>query len=236
MKKQEVKYFRFKLEDGSISESGSFRGYASIWGVLDSYGDIVERGAFRKTLKEKKGRKIKLLWSHNAGDPPIGYLVAAEDDHGLYVEGQLFLEANQKAREVYAAMKAGVLDGISIGYRTVKDAVDNEAGVRRLKEVELYEISICNFQACPGAVVTGVKSLDDLAGCVEALRDERLSDEQKKDLAQYIDSLKALLPGEPPPADTPPGNEPPIADSGQKREAVEAVKSLVEWTRGQLQK
>ena len=125
---------------------------------------------------------------------------------------------------------------ISIVYRTVKDAVDNEAGVRRLKEVELYEISICNFQACPGAIVTGVKSLDDLAGCVEALRDERLSDEQKKDLALYIDSLKALLPGEPPPADTPPGNEPPIADSGQRREAVEAVKSLVEWTRGQLQK
>lgn len=234
MDKHEIKFYRFKLEDGSLTENGAFKGYASIWGVTDSYGDVVERGAFKKTLKEKKGGKIKLLWSHDAYGTPIGYVIATEDEKGLYVEGQLFLDSNTKAREVYAAMRAGILDGLSIGYRTVKEVIDREANVRRLKEIELFEISICNFQACPGAVVTGVKALDDLAGLIDELKEESLSDEQKRDLAQYTESLKALLSTEPPPAGTHGKQEPP-ADSGVDPIVADAVKSLHQTVQGLLQ-
>jgi len=233
MSKHGVKIYRFRLDDDSLTETGSFRGYASIWNVVDSQGDIVEKGAFRKTLKEKKNGRVKLLWSHDAYGPPIGYVAAAEDEHGLAVEGQLFLDANAKAREAYAAAMAGVLDGLSIGYKTIKDSMDRSANVRRLKELELYEVSLCNFQACPGAVVTGVKSLDALAGCVEELRGESLDEEQKTELVNQIESLKALLLGtEPPPAGTPSGQEPPV-DSGLGP-VIEAAQALVQTTRAKF--
>jgi len=231
-KKHGVKFYRFKLDNDSLTEAGAFRGYASIWNVVDSQGDIVEKGAFRKTLKEKKNGRVKLLWSHDAYGPPIGYVTAAEDEHGLAVEGQLFLEANARAREAYAAAMADVLDGLSIGYKTIKDTMDRSANVRRLKELELYEISLCNFQACPGAVVTGVKSLDALAGCVEELRGESLDEEQKTELINQIESLQALLPKSEPPAGTPSGQEPPV-DSGLGP-VIEAAQALVQTTRAKF--
>ena len=148
--------FKFSMNDGE-TEAGAFTGYASIFGVVDSYGDAVQKGAFKKTLKEKK--KWPLLWSHDAMLVPIGLISGEEDDSGFKVNGQLNVDI-ALARDVRSAMKQGSVNGLSIGYKTVKELIDRESGIRQLKEIDLWEISACVFQACPGAEVTDVKSIE----------------------------------------------------------------------------
>lgn len=147
--------FKFTVAEGE-TEAGKFTGYGSVFDVIDSYGDAVQKGAFKKTLREKK--KFPLLWSHDSMLVPIGIVSGEEDDHGLKLMGELNLDI-ELARDVRSAMKQGALDGISIGYNVVKELVDRSTGVRQLKEINLWELSICVFQACPGAEVTEVKSL-----------------------------------------------------------------------------
>jgi HK97 family phage prohead protease len=146
--------FKFTMAEGD-AEPGSFTGYGSVFDAVDSYGDAVRKGAFKKTLREKK--KFPLLWSHDSMLVPIGIITGEEDDHGLKVAGSLNLDI-QLARDVRSAMKQESINGLSIGYNVVKKDIDNETGIRTLKEINLWEISACVFQACPGAVVAEIKS------------------------------------------------------------------------------
>ena len=146
--------FRFTVAEGD-TEPGSFTGYGSVFDMVDSYGDAVRKGAFKKTLKEKK--RFPLLWSHDSMLVPIGIITGEEDDHGLKVAGSMNLDI-QLARDVRSAMKQESVNGLSIGYNVVKKDIDNETGVRTIKEINLWEISACIFQACPGAVVAEIKS------------------------------------------------------------------------------
>lgn len=144
------------LELKGLSEDGRFAGYASVFDVVDTQRDVVLRGAFQKSIRTRVGQ-IKLLWQH-AMQEPIGYFTTMfEDGHGLYVEGQLMLEV-EKAREAYALLKRGVVKGLSIGYSPVRYAVDPDSGVRKLSEVELWEVSLVTFPANEAAQVTVVKS------------------------------------------------------------------------------
>ena len=151
-KKLETKEFPFVLTKMD-EELGTFTGYASIWDIVDSYGDAVAKGAFRKTLKDNDS--FPMLWSHNT-DTPIGIITGKEDKLGLAVEGKLNLDV-QRAVEIRSLMKQKAIKGLSIGYQTMKEDADREAGTRILKELKLWEISPCVFQACPGAEVDGVK-------------------------------------------------------------------------------
>jgi HK97 family phage prohead protease len=155
MKDLETKDLKFSL-DGIDEEKGIFRGYASIYGVIDSYGDVVDKGAFRRTIKDNT--QFPLLWSHDV-QKPIGIVIPKEDHTGLKVEGHLNLDV-QLGRETRSLMKQGAVSGLSIGYQVVKSEPDEveKAPVRRLKEIKLWEISPVVFQACPGAVVADVKS------------------------------------------------------------------------------
>jgi HK97 family phage prohead protease len=211
MKKQ----FRFKLDGTSVDEAGHFTGYASIFGMIDSYGDIVDKGAFKKTIRDRK--RIKLLWSHDAFAPAIGYVELEEDEKGLRVgKGQLYLDI-ERAREAYVNMKNGTLDGLSIGYNVVKENIDRATNERHLKEISLWEVSLCNFQACPGAVVTDVKSrLDRLREDIEGIEEAEITPELRADLIKHIESLIALHGKAEPPAGTPETSlaEEPPADSG----------------------
>ena len=158
MKNLEKKYFPFTLEKFDEG-TGTFSGYASVFGAEDSYGEVVDKGAFKKTLLEKK--RHKLFWSHDAGSPGIGYIEPTEDKVGLrFQDAQLYLDI-QRAKEAYINLKNGTLDGVSIGYKVVRDYLDPETKLRHLKEIALWEISLCNFQACPGAVVIDVKANKD---------------------------------------------------------------------------
>lgn len=136
------------------AREGFFSGYASVFNGVDSYGDTITPGAYKKTLK-KRARPIRMRWNHYG--PVIGkWLNIAEDEKGLYVEGEL-TPGHSVAEDVYASMKHGSIDGMSIGYRPVK-IEDHGDGKRTLKEIELVEISVVEEPADLGAKVGEVKA------------------------------------------------------------------------------
>ncbi len=156
---KEIKAFPFKIDQ--VEDTGQFCGYAAVFGNVDLGGDVLDPGAFRKTLKAHRGRVP--IFDHHDPRKHIGWnLEAREDRHGLFVCGQLNLDV-QLARERHALMKqaarVGGRTGLSIGFRTVRD--EGERGrpaVRRLKEIQLYEYSLVSFPMNPRAAVTQVKA------------------------------------------------------------------------------
>lgn len=148
----------FKLSVKDIQDSGEFEGLASVYGNTDEYGDVVERGAFTKTLAEQ-GDSRPLLWQHYM-DSPLGIASLTDTDVGLKITGKLH-PAVSKANEAISLMKMGALRGLSIGFRTMKDTWDTEKGIRRLTEIKLYEVSLVTIPANPLAQVTSVKSYQD---------------------------------------------------------------------------
>jgi len=144
----------FKFEVKSIDEQGVFEGYADEFNNEELGGDIIEPGAFKKTLKENP--KMPILWQHDPREPIGVTLEAYEDDKGLRVKGQLNLETT-KGREAYALLKQGALKGLSIGYDAVKELW--EGTTRRLKEIRLWEWSLVTFPMNLQAQVTAVKAV-----------------------------------------------------------------------------
>ncbi len=151
------KHLDLAFDVKALDEAGAFEGYASVFGVVDGFDDVVAPGAFAATLaRNQGGRDIKLLWQHDSAEPIGAWDSIVEDERGLHVRGRLLLDVRRGA-EAYARHTAGAIGGLSIGYTAVEAAVDPETGARRLLEVELWEISLVTFQACPGAAVTAVK-------------------------------------------------------------------------------
>lgn len=150
-----TKAFALKVDD--VEETGVFTGYGSIFGNLDSYGEIVEPGAFEKSLARHAKEKTNplMLWQHDSWEPIGVWDDLVEDRKGLRATGRL-LRGVQKADEAYIRLKAGAVQGLSIGYREVK--VEPDGNNRRLKELDLIEISIVSFPANRRARVDGVKS------------------------------------------------------------------------------
>lgn len=169
-----LKAIRFKTTD--IAEDGTFEGYGSIFNTVDTYGDIVLPGCFAESLKRhaEAGTRPKGLWQHDPALPIITWLELAEDRTGLRCKGKLLLEV-EKAREAYALMKAGEIDGLSIGYETVEEEfiapsevkallgfeADGQPGYdgryRLLKSCDLWEISAVTFPACKPSKIDAVK-------------------------------------------------------------------------------
>lgn len=150
-------------------EEGTFTAYASVFGNVDLYGDVVVEGAFSKDLKrwEDSGNPIPLLFGHRMDDPDynIGHVLHAEEDsHGLKITGQLDLEGG-KGRQVYRLLKGRRVTQMSFAYDIVDatwETRDGE-GVYLLKELALHEVSVVPLGANPETEVLGVKSLADLA-------------------------------------------------------------------------
>lgn len=148
---------------GLDDTTGKFEGYGSVFGVKDWYRDVVMPGAFTRTLNEhkQKGSMPKLLWQHDSYAPCGIFTEMHEDSKGLYVKGQLLLDV-EKGREAYALLKAGAIDAMSIGYATkryeiVEDENDDMDGVRKLLDVDLWEVSLVTFPANTSALITSVK-------------------------------------------------------------------------------
>ncbi|WP_099139013.1 HK97 family phage prohead protease [Xenorhabdus szentirmaii] len=148
------------LKIKSVSDSGEFEGYGSVFGVKDSYDDIVLPGAFANTLKQwgAKGSLPALLWQHRM-DEPIGiYTEMNEDDTGLYLKGRLLIDDDPLAKRAHAHMKAGSLSGLSIGYVLKDGEYDRDKGAFLLKDLDLWEVSLVTFPANDEARVSDVKS------------------------------------------------------------------------------
>ncbi len=157
---RERKRYSCGLHLKSLDTQGRFAGYASVFNVVDSQRDIMLRGAFHHTLGQRVS-SIKFLWQHQQ-EEPIGVLDRMfEDERGLYVEGRLLLEV-QRAREAYALLKSGAVNGLSIGYSPVRYRIDAESGIRHLAAVDLWEISLVTFPANEAANVTVVKHVEPI--------------------------------------------------------------------------
>ena len=162
------------------AEGTRIEGYASLFGIADQGGDVVERGAYGRSLKALSagGRRVRMLWQHDPREPIGVWEEVREDDRGLWVKGHLLTDV-ARAREAAALIRAGAIDGLSIGYRTKTAAKDGE-GRRHLTEVELWEVSLVTFPMLPDARVgakqdvpemsSGDRTLRELAAVFEAAR------------------------------------------------------------------
>jgi HK97 family phage prohead protease len=163
--KIQYKAFEFKIEDADDSPSaGVIRGLASTFGNIDLGDDIVDEGAFKKTIQESKG-KVPILADHDPSKQIGWNLRAEESDKGLMVEGELNLKT-QLGKERYElakqALKIGAKMGLSIGYGIIKAMPDKDRpSVRRLKELKLYEYSMVTFPMNTSAMVTAAKAWAD---------------------------------------------------------------------------
>lgn len=178
------------LSDASLKldgDTGRFAGYASVFGGVDSYGDTIVRGAFESTLRNNG--KPKMFFNHEWTMPIGKYLVAREDDHGLWVEGELTPGLNLSA-DVRAAMKHETLDGLSIGGFLKKGDFDETEGGRIIRKWNnLVEISPVVFPADRAARVDhgSVKSTD----LVEAITEI----ESVRDLERFLRDAGGLTKG-----------------------------------------
>ena len=126
--------------DGSLVS-----GYASLFGKRDQGGDVVQKGAYAISLKamQAAGRQVKMLWQHDPAQPIGVWDEVREDATGLFVKGRILTEV-EKGREAAALLAAGAIDGLSIGYKTVKAERDGK-GNRLLSQLELWEVSLVTF-------------------------------------------------------------------------------------------
>jgi HK97 family phage prohead protease len=151
----QIKTAAFELKR-EPDQDGVFEGYASVFDVVDLGMDTVARGAFAKSLA---ARKPKMLWQHDISQPIGVWDSVIEDERGLLVKGRLLKDVRQGA-EAIALLKAGAIDGLSIGYRTVEAVPEAGGRVRKLIEIELHEISIVTNPMLPIATVASIKSDD----------------------------------------------------------------------------
>ena len=140
----------------TIDADGTVEGYASLFGEIDQARDMVMRGAFADTLARRGVHRIPMLFQHDPAEPVGVWLELREDSRGLYARGRLIPEV-ARARELLSLLRAGAVDGLSIGFKTVKGSVDPRSRVRRLIAVDLWEISIVTFPLLAGARVRTVK-------------------------------------------------------------------------------
>ncbi len=149
---KDLQHKDIKLEIKIDAEARSIEGYGAVFGNVDSWGDIILPGAFAETVKT---RKPKMLYQHNSSKIIGRWDSYTEDTKGLYVRGTFAKTAN--AEEAYELAKMGELDGLSIGYSPTEFEY-NGKGIRELKKVDLWEVSLVTFPANPEATVTGVKT------------------------------------------------------------------------------
>jgi len=157
----ECKFDSIDDADGKMS----FSGYGAVFGNVDSYGDVIAPGAFAKSLATQysEGSQPLMFLNHDAfGSLPIGrWTEMAEDGHGLKVHGELL--DTQMGRDTYTALKAGAINGLSIGFRPIEFATRSKPDEprRTLKAVDLIEVSVVTLPANQKARVQAVKSMGE---------------------------------------------------------------------------
>ena len=132
-----------------------FEGYASLFHVADGAGDTVVPGAFQRSLARRPPARVRMLYQHFAHEPIGTWEEIREDQRGLYVRGRLATDSD-RARDVAALIRAGALDGLSIGFKTIRARRDAATHTRTLIEIELWEISVVTFPLLAGSEVSAI--------------------------------------------------------------------------------
>jgi HK97 family phage prohead protease len=194
-----------ELKLATDGPKGVFTGYGAVFGNLDAYGDSIAKGAFKSSLREweERGKWPPMLLQHGGGlfggsaddRTPVGKWDSMEENSkGLKVEGHLFALDTDRAKYIMDGLKEGVLDGLSIGFRTRKSTAGTKPGepMRTLTDIDLLEVSIVTFPANPKARVQAVKAMtaDEIRELEAALRDAGLS---RKDAVIASSAFKTWL-------------------------------------------
>lgn len=211
---------KIKAGPGDNLEPGQFVAYASVFGNVDSYGDIVERGAFANTLKEwaQADSQLPVLWGHDMSSPfsNIGHVVeAVEDEKGLRVTAQLDL-ADKTAEQVYRLLMGKRVNQMSFAYDVLNAPEQNEAGANLLKELKLYEVSVVPIGANQETEVLAVKTAVDVLTATTAKRD--IPAKCEADLRAAYTALGAVL-------DTTTDNQEKASGTGPANDEGSDVKS-----------
>lgn len=197
-----IKSFSVQLKDGGETEAENektFEGYASTFDrEPDSYGDVVAKGAFADTLKrhEDEGRRIPLLFGHVMDDPDfnLGYVDAAEDEHGLKVTGHIFLDT-PKGQTVYKLLKRGQVYQMSFAYDVLDDGtVTLEDGTKahELRKLDIFECSVVTVPANAHATIDEVKSMNSKTGRRNSKADEDVLSSIRENAQEIIDAIDTL--------------------------------------------
>lgn len=184
----------FDLDVKALTDQGEFEGYASTFGNVDRGGDIVVAGAFAESLQARPAAKVKMLLHHDTRRICGTWAEMVEDSQGLKVKGKLLL-TTQDGKETYELMRAGALEAMSIGYRTLVDEIDRQTGVRKIVKADLMEVSLVTFPMNERCTVGAVKrageyTTQDWRDIEAALRDEGLS---RADAVKAVSGLKSWL-------------------------------------------
>ena len=202
-----IEYKDFTGEVKDVDAKGRVvTGYLSSFGNIDSDNDIIERGAFLKSINERFD-KIFFLNQHNWQQPLSKFRVLKEDDRGLYFESGP-LPDTSFGNDVIKLYDAGVLKEHSIGFRTIQSDYNSETEIRHIKEIKLYEGSVVTLGANSNTPFTGFKgmSIDDLKNRTKAfidlLKNGNLTDETlaQLELGLYDLLQKSYNHSEPPPS------------------------------------
>lgn len=199
-------------------EERTIEGYASKFNGVDSYGDTIMPGAYAKTLQDRD-RPVRMRWNHYG--PVIGkWEILREDEKGLYVKGTL-TPGHSIAEDVYASLKHGAVDGLSIGYRVHEGGAEkNDHGGYDLKDIDLIEISVVEEPADLGAKISGVKEFAELVESIESLKDAEACLRDACGLSRsvakaLVSQIKTLC----------------LRDAGTETGSVDAAqKALEDWT------
>lgn len=159
-----------------IDAEGRFAGYASVFGRLDDSGDLVMPGAFRKSLSKRGADKLRLLFQHDPKEPVGIWERVIEDGYGLWAEGRL-IPGVPRADALRRLIEKRAIDGLSIGFRTVRATREAQSGHRRLWAIDLWEVSIVTFpmlaeaRIAPGTEAGSTRSLAAAISLLRAARD-----------------------------------------------------------------
>lgn len=180
----------YSLSIRATGDNGTLEGYGSVFGVRDTYDDVIASGAFVDSLKEHKaaGTMPAMLWQHDPGEPIGVWTDMAEDKKGLHVKGQLALSTT-RGREAFELLKMGALNGLSIGFKSVPGTSRyNDDGVRVLTALELWEVSLVTFPANERARITGVKASE-----IATITTIRQAEQALRDAGYSADAAKAFI-------------------------------------------
>ena len=188
---REVRAYALQLK--ATGDDGTVEGYGSVFGVRDSYDDMIAAGAFQASLAAHKaaGTMPAMLWQHDS-DKPIGvWTEMVEDSRGLRIKGQLALDTTL-GKEAHALLKLGALNGLSIGFVSKQWSYDRDTDVRTLTEIDLWEVSLVTFPANTAARVTNVKAADDMATPKDAERILRDAGMSKSDATAFVSRVMKM--------------------------------------------
>lgn len=185
-----MEYKHLKFEIKALNDAGEFEGYAAVKGNIDAYGDIIQNGAFKRTIRNKKS--FPILFMHDPAKPVGLSTFMKEDEKGLFTRGQLDL-STEMGKMVHSGLKMGYIDSMSIGYKVIQDDMDKR-GNRLLKEIKLLEYSLITkgFAANDMALVSGFKSTHEYDSINRRLKQLEEKGDSPMELDQLLDRIEEL--------------------------------------------